>query len=266
MTDSDHLLKEHRVTVTGNLKADRTLVFVHGLGSRQEVWQNVIKPFMPDYRIVLLDTIGTASSGSAYRNLEEYADDLADICRTLDLKGSTFIGHSAGAMISVLLATRYPGLVTHLVLIGASPRYLDDLPSGYRGGFSEDDVTAVYKNAVEKFAHWSNEFANAALMAPERPELAGQFVDSLRSLPIQQFMTVLYSIFQSDHRSDLQKVTQPTLLIQSRQDFVVPLEVAHYLQQNIKQSELRIIDVPGHLPHVTRPDIVISELKRFIAH
>jgi sigma-B regulation protein RsbQ len=61
-----------------------------------------------------------------------YTDDILRICQELQLEQVTFVGHSVSAMMGVLAAAREPELFSKLILIGPSPRYIDD--AGYRGG------------------------------------------------------------------------------------------------------------------------------------
>ncbi|HEY3646433.1 MAG TPA: alpha/beta hydrolase, partial [Streptosporangiaceae bacterium] len=67
-----------------------------------------------------------------------YADDVLRMCHELELRQVVFVGHSVSAMIGVVAAVREPGQFSKLVLVGPSPRYIDD--AGYRGGFSKADI------------------------------------------------------------------------------------------------------------------------------
>ena len=60
------------------------------------------------------------------------------ISRELDLRDVVFVGHSVSAMIGILAAGAEPDRFGTLVLIGPSPRYVDD--GDYHGGFSEADI------------------------------------------------------------------------------------------------------------------------------
>ncbi|MGK5643385.1 alpha/beta fold hydrolase, partial [Streptomyces sp. URMC 126] len=73
-----------------------------------------------------------------YSSLEGYAQDVLEICRELDLRDVTLVGHSVSAMIGVLAALREPERFAGLVLLAPSPSYIDD--GEYRGGFSEADI------------------------------------------------------------------------------------------------------------------------------
>jgi sigma-B regulation protein RsbQ len=59
-------------------------------------------------------------------------------------------------------------------------------------------------------------------------------------------------------------VSVPTLIIQSRNDYFVPIDVAEYIHTHIPNSELTVINAHGHLPHVSAPEEVIAAINRFI--
>lgn len=263
-------LKRNNVVVAGNLKATRSIVFVHGFGTDQSAWTKVVAPFMADFRIILMDNVGAGKSDPnyfaqhqhKYLNIHGYANDLLEVCKALKLVDAIAIGHSAGAMACLLAAVKEPNRFARLALIGASPRYLDD--QGYHGGFTKDDIAAIYQNVTSNYSTWVNSFASAMMANPARPDLTQQFVDSIRAIPNEQMLVALCAILQSDHRNEVNKLDKPTLIIQTKFDGAVPLEVAQYLHKNIKNSELRVIDAEGHLPHISAPAEVIAALHDFL--
>jgi sigma-B regulation protein RsbQ len=198
---------------------------------------------------------------SRYLNLRGYASDLIEIGEALNLGDAVLVGHSMGAMVAALAAIERPALFARLVLIGASPRYLD--AEGYRGGFTKADWQEINLAVANNYALSADAFAPLAMDNPDRPELARYFAESIKAIPVRRGFTVLYSIFQSDYRADLPKLKIPTLLIQSAADRAVPLEAAEYLHQHIEGSQLSVIDATGHLPHVSAPEEVISAMRNF---
>ena len=70
-----------------------------------------------------------------------------------------------------------------------------------------------------------------------------------------------------DIRSQLPKITQPTLIIHGEQDKIVPLERAKELAAAIPNAELLVLEGAGHVPTLTRPgqvaDAIASFLRRF---
>ena len=159
-------LERNNVTLAGNPQARRAMVFVHGFGTDQRAWKTVAESFREDFSLVLLDNVGAGQSEPAaflqsrYLNLGGYVSDLFEVCDALLLQDAILVGHSVGAMICLLAAARRPGRFSRLVMIGASPRYLDD--EGYRGGFAEADLKALYQEVSLRYSEWADAFAPAA--------------------------------------------------------------------------------------------------------
>jgi sigma-B regulation protein RsbQ len=123
------------------------MIFAHGFGCDQNMWRFVAPAFEGDFRTVLFDHVGaggldlTAYEPAKYSNLSGYVDDLVEIARELRLKHAVFVGHSVSAMIGVLASLKAPDLFKSLVLVGPSPRYIDD--EGYVGGFSAEQIAEL---------------------------------------------------------------------------------------------------------------------------
>lgn len=269
MKHSDPIKKNH-VQVAGRIDAEHTLVFVHGFGTDQSAWHGLVDWFAADFRLVLLDSVGAGQSDPEafvqhqYLNLQAYAEDLLAVCSAVGGEGRplTLVGHSAGAMACVLAAIQQPERFDRLVLIGASPRYLND--GRYQGGFTQEDLSQVYSQVLGDYDGWVERFAPRTMANPDRPALARRFADTLRTIPANRVLTVLCSILQSDHRPDLARLSVPTLLIQSQDDVFVPLAVAEFMHRQISHSQLKIIAATGHLPHVSAPAQVAAAMREFL--
>ncbi len=98
----------------------------------------------------------------------------------------------------------------------------------------------------------------------DRPALSTQFAQCIKSIPQDRALTVLCSIFQSDHRDEIARLDVPTLLVQAKGDVAVPQAVAEYMKQHIRGSQLALIDAEGHLPHISAPAAVIATIEAFI--
>ena len=116
------------------LPTAQPLVFVHGFGCDQSMWDGVAPRFASSFRVVLFDHVGAGGSdlgaydSAKYGTLQGYADDVVEICRALGLERVVFVGHSVSAMIGVLAAAAAPELG------GSDTR----LPSPYGAGPPSD--------------------------------------------------------------------------------------------------------------------------------
>ncbi|WP_045465758.1 alpha/beta fold hydrolase [Sporocytophaga myxococcoides] len=261
-------IEKNIVTVAGNQNSEETLVFGHGFGTDQTYWRLVTKAFSEQYKIITFDNVGAgksppiAYSNNKYSQLQSYADDIIDLAENLQIKDATFIGHSVSGITGMLASIKAPELFSKHVFINASPRYLND--TEYIGGFEQSDLKDLYNKMQTNYHAWVSGFAPTFMGNPEKPELAIEFANSLASLRPDVAYTVCKAIFESDHRKDLIKFNKKSLIIQSIKDIAVPVEVGKYLNKNIKDSVLFVINADGHFPHISAPEEVIQAIKTFL--
>jgi sigma-B regulation protein RsbQ len=247
----------------------RTVVFSHGFGSDQTAWRHQEADLAEDRRLVLFDHVGAGRSDLAaysprrYQTLRSYAADLLELLAELDLEEVDYVGHSMGGMIGLLAALDEPERFRKMVFISASPRYLND--DGYRGGFEQKDIDALYEAMTGNYHAWASGFAGVAMGNPDRPELAQEFASTLCAIRPDIALAVSRLIFQSDHRADLPSLRVPTLILQTNNDVAVPREVGEYLAGHIPGAELEVIDAQGHLPHLSAPAAVTAAIRAFLA-
>jgi sigma-B regulation protein RsbQ len=260
-------LERNNVTFGGNPDG-RPMVFAHGFGCDQHMWRLVTPAFADDYRIVLFDHVGSGKSDSTaydpdrYSSLQGYTDDVLTLCAELELSDVVFVGHSVSAMIGVLAANQEPDRFGALVLVGPSPRYIDD--AGYAGGFAPEDIDELLGSLESNFLGWSSAMAPVIMGNQERPELAEELTNSFcRTDPdiARQFAGVT---FRSDNRSDLGHVRVPTLVLQSREDAIASVEVGEYVHHEIPGSTLVVLDATGHCPHLSAPGQTIAAMRSFL--
>jgi sigma-B regulation protein RsbQ len=246
----------NNVRVTG-LAGGRPVLFAHGFGCDQSMWSQVVPAFADDHAVILFDHVGagasdlTAYDRSKYGSLHGYADDVLEILEELDLRDVVFVGHSVSAMIGVLAATRDPSRFGALVLVGPSPRYLDDV--GYVGGFDQAAIDSLLDSLDSNYLGWSATMAPVIAGNADRPEVAAELEQAFcRTDPAiaRNFARVT---FLSDNRRDLKKVATPTLVVQCTDDVIAPSAVGEYVHAAIPGSELVVISATGHCPNLSDP-------------
>jgi sigma-B regulation protein RsbQ len=99
----------------------------------------------------------------------------------------------------------------------------------------------------------------------DRPELAGELEESFCSTDPQIARRFAEATFFSDNRSDLARVTIPSLIIQCSDDAIAPIEVGDYLHRHLRNSTLRVAEATGHCPHMSHPEETISIIKDYLA-
>jgi sigma-B regulation protein RsbQ len=251
-------------------RGPKAMLFAHGFGCDQNMWRFVAPAFEDDYRVVLFDHVGAGHSDTAaydrvrYGTLDGYAQDVLEICRELALEDVIFVGHSVSAMIGVLAAARDPARFEALVLVGPSPRYIDD--DGYVGGFSRTDIDELLQSLESNYLGWSAAMAPAIMGNAERPELGTELANSFcRTDPAiaEHFARVT---FLSDNREDLGLVNVPTLILQCSDDIIAPPAVGEYVHANMKHSVLVRLKAIGHCPNLSAPEETTAAIKDFLSN
>jgi sigma-B regulation protein RsbQ len=260
--------RRNNVVVAG--PADRPVVMLaHGFGCDQNLWRLVSPRLAENFRVVLFDHVGAGRSdlsawqAERYATLDAYADDVLRICRELDLRQVVFVGHSVSAMIGVLAAIREPGRFSKLILVGPSPRYIDD--ADYRGGFSNADIEELLESLDSNYLGWSAAMAPVIMGNPERPELAEELAGSFCRTDPAIARVFARTTFLSDNRADLAQVTVPTLILQCAQDAIAPAEVGAFVHDQIPGSTLVTLAATGHCPQLSAPDATLAAIASFAA-
>jgi sigma-B regulation protein RsbQ len=249
-------------------RGTQPMLFAHGFGCDQNMWRFVAPAFADDYKIVLFDYVGSGGSDlgaydpQRYASLDGYVQDVLDICHELELKNVIFVGHSVSSMVGVLAARREPELFAHLVLVGPSPRYINDPP--YVGGFERADIEGLLETMDKNYIGWANFLAPAIMKNPDRPELASELTESFCSTdPIiaRRFAEVT---FFADNREDLAHVRVPSLILQCSDDIIAPNAVGEYLHNELPGSTLRVMKATGHCPHMSHPQETVQLIQDYL--
>jgi sigma-B regulation protein RsbQ len=261
------ILARNHVTITGS--GDQTMLFAHGFGCDQRMWRLVAPAFEQDYRVVLFDYTGLGRSDVSrwspekYSTLDGYVEDLLDVCDALDLRDAVFVGHSVSAMIGILAARRRPECFSHLVLIGPSPRYIDD-PPGYAGGFQREDIEGLLDLMDRNYIGWAQALAGAVMKNPDRPELTEDLADVFCSTDPRVARTFAEATFFADNRGDLDDVQVPALVLQCTDDSIAPDSVGEYVRDHLPKATFRKLQATGHCPQLSHPDETIAAIRAYM--
>lgn len=263
-----NVAERHNIHVSG-LPDGQPMLFAHGFGCDQNMWRLVAPRFESKYRVVLFDLAGYGGSAPAaysaerYSSLDAYADDILAICDELDLRDVIFVGHSVSAMTGVLAAVRQPERFARLVLVGPSPRYIDEEP--YTGGFNESDIAELLDSLDSNYLGWSAAMAPVIVGNPDRPELGQELTASFCRTDPEIARRFARVTFLSDNRADLAEVTTPTLILQCHDDVIAPIAVGEYVHHAIAASVLVVLQATGHCPHLSNPDETFAAIDSYLS-
>lgn len=247
--------------------AGTPLLFAHGYGCDQSVWRH-ITPAFADYRVILFDHVGfgasdlSAFSKYKYRTLRGYAEDIVEICRALELRDVTLVGHSVSGVIGALATQLAPELFSALIMIAPSPCYIDH--GDYVGGFTREDIEGLLRLLDSNHLGWSNQVAPVIMGNPERPELSEELRDSFCRTDPEVARYVGRLTFLANNIEDMAKIPVRSLTLQCTQDSIAPQSVGDYMHRIMQQNTLKLMAATGHCPHLSAPEETVAAIRAFL--
>jgi sigma-B regulation protein RsbQ len=260
------LIKRNNIHLSGT--GGKVLFFLHGFGCSQLMWRYIVPSFEKEYTIILIDLVGcgasdeTAYDFNKYNTLDGYANDILEICNDLSLKEVILIGHSVSAMIATLAVNKQPAVFNKLIMLCPSPRYIND--ENYEGGFQQTDIDEMVKLLNQYYLGWAANIAPVIVGNNSQPNVTKELSDSFCNNNPEIASHFAKVAFMGDNRNDIKNIKTETLIIQSANDHIAPLQVGNYLHQNIPFSKFVVIDTVGHTPHLCNPNLVIESIRNFI--
>ncbi|CAL5360610.1 unnamed protein product [Camellia sinensis] len=235
---------------------DETVVLAHGYGGDQSMWDKIVPYLARQYRVVVFDWSFSGAVNDPnlfdpvkYSTFDAFSDDLISLLEEMNLKSSVFVGHSMSGMIGCIASIKRPELFKRLILVAASPRYIN--LKDYEGGFESSDVEQLLSSIESNFHQWASSFASR-VVDPNDPTTVDKFKNSLQRMSPEAALSTAKLIFHSDQRDMLEKVTIPCTIIQTTHDLAVPISIGYFMQKKIKaKSTVEIIDTNGHFPQLT---------------
>lgn len=239
--------------------AEKTLVFLHGLGGSIESWDNNMGHLSKKYRAVSFDLPGFGLSDKPHRKytIGFFSSFVLRAVRELKVGlPINIIGSSLGGQIAAKIAVTNPSEVCKLILIS---------PAGFTPkSFSSSAGLQKYLRIID--AHSRTEIKKA-LSETSNAQVRGNHVDMVYeriSMPGAKnaFVTALkYST--AARRININKIKSPTLVIWGKEDRVIPVRFALPFMA-MKNCQLRLLKDCGHRPHAEKPKLINEIIKRFI--
>ncbi|HEX2024601.1 MAG TPA: alpha/beta hydrolase [Acidimicrobiales bacterium] len=262
------VLVRNNVTVGGNPDG-RPMLFAHGFGCDKNMWRFIAPAFEDRFRTVVFDYVGAGGSDLSayhperYASLQGYAKDVLEICEALELRDVVFVGHSVSSMVGVLAANADPERFGALVLVGPSPRYIDD--DGYVGGFTREDIEGLLASLDSNYLGWSSAMAPVIMGNADRPELGAELTASFCRTDPEIQRRFARVTFLSDNRDDLGRVSVPVLVLQCSDDAIAPEVVGAYVHEHVPGSRFVKLEATGHCPNLSAPEETVAAIAAFLS-
>jgi non-heme chloroperoxidase len=210
------------------------IVFSHGWPLSGDDWDAQMMFFVTKgYRVIAHDRRGHGRSEQASdgNEMDTYADDLAALIETLDLRGVVLVGFSTGGgEVARYIGRHGTGRVAGAVLVSAVPPFM--LATGDNpGGVPIEVFDGIRAESIADRAQLYRDLADGPFFGHNRPgaNVSQGTRDAFWLQGMQSGHRNAYecvaAFSATDFRGDLARFDVPTLVIHGDDDQVVPFEV-----------------------------------------
>lgn len=260
------IIKRNNVTI---IEGDGpTIIYAHGFGCNKDMWRGITSEFEGKYRQVLFDYVGSGQSDLSafdvdkYSKISGYTQDILDVCEALKLTSDViFVGHSVSCSAGILASLIKPDLFRCLILVGPTPCFLNQSPE-YLGGFESEDLEELLALMDQNFIGWANYLA--PVVAGSEYGISGELSESFCSTDPLTAKIFARTTFFADNRAEFKKIVCPSLILQHKEDALVPLNVGSFMQKTMANNTYMELNVKGHCAHMSHPNLVVAAIDRYL--
>ncbi len=252
------------------------------------MYHDELYPFFLDFarshRVIFYDQRGNGRSplnfvDSSNFSVELLVDDLDKMREMWGIEKINLIGHSWGGLLAMYYAVEHPEKMKRLITVSSAPVNTDLLIQCYENQISRytptewEELQRLWDS--EKYKAGDPEVHNEAMRKAEGVLFYDQKkVDQWMEAAAFDSVTARNAVDLNDLgrgmklnitvQDRLSNIQCPTLIIHSKNDFIVPASPQLALEL-IANSELVVLDKSGHYPHVEVPKELFGVIDQFIA-
>ena len=266
----------YNIAYTDEGKADKTIIFIHGLGSYLQAWIKNVDVLKNNYRCISIDLPGYGKSSKEPHSgqMTFYAKVINEFIRDLKLENVYLAGHSMGGQISITTTLLYPNMDKGLILVDTAG--FEPFNKGQRQWFKNvmtlDGVRLTTAEAIQ------NNLATNFYRLPKDADF--MISDRMIMRTASDFTAYCYAVVQSvngmvdypvlDYLGDI-KI--PTLIFFGENDNLIPnrylnpgrtVDIARNGADKIKNSKLIMVPKCGHFMMFEKSETFNNEVKTFL--
>ena len=230
--------------------AGQPVVFISSWSANADMWQYQMAPMAAaGFRCVAYDRRGHGRSGQPSTGFDytTLADDLAAVLDDRDLRGATLVGHSMAAGEIVRYLSRHgAGRIARIVLIAPTTPFVlqtPDNPDGVPNAIFEQTRAQL----AADFPGWLADNADPFFVPETSPAMRSWVLSLSLQCSLIAALGCNHAFCETDFRTELPKISVPTLVIHGDKDASTPLELTGRKTANlIPGAELKVYEGAPH--------------------
>ena len=235
------------------------LVILHSLLADRSAFDRVAPALSKKRRVWLVNLPGYGASRPAGTSVENYADRIAALLRSLELNHPDILGNGLGGFISVALAARHGALVRRLIAAPALAAFPEPAKQPLRGlaeRVAKEGMSGALDVAIRR-------------MFPERfiaanPSVVEERKQALMRADPACFRTACLALAALDLSPVLSNIKSETLVMAGSEDATTPPALARELAAKIPQAKFRELQGCGHCPQIENPALFVQVVEEYL--
>lgn len=232
------------------------LILLPGLGLNLHIFDALTARLEKEYQCVCLDFSGDVPAAMARDcTIDSITEEVRAWLMANHIEPHCFIGHSLGGFVGMQLATRYPDLVSSLVLMSTAAQGDASLFDLFVPSEMMSPAVLLRRNMeMSVFGNFkdSEAFRDALAMQTEYSGCGKCFMPLLRA-------ATGFNIID-----ELRRIECPTLIISGREDTIATPNLAAQLASRIRSNVMITFENVGHLPQIEVPTQVSVGIMSFL--
>lgn len=231
------------------------ILILHGWGASIDTVRPIINILNNRYKVYALDLPGFGSSSEPKEAMDsfQYAEIVREFLKEMKIQKASFIGHSFGGKVSIILSSKYPDLVDKLVLIDSAGLIPKRGLKYYTKVYSFKTLKFIYR----KMFFW---IKNEKRMENFYKKFGSDDYRDSSGVMRQ----ILVKVVNENLRPLLKDIKASTLIIWGDQDDATPVYMAHIMESEIKDSGLVVFEGAGHYAYLDQYNRFTAVINAFL--
>ena len=244
------------VAISGQDNAP-VIMFSNSLGTDKDMWQPQVVAFEQQFKVVTYDTRGHGESDVIEQTtVQNLAEDVIDILNDLNIEKAHFCGISMGGMTALLLGIHHADRFHSITVANSAAKIWNE--DGWNARADTVTANGLVDLVATTHTRWFSEQFDY-----QHDALAQRTIQSLATTPALGYAESCRALAQADLSTQIQQIQIPTLVIAGAFDPVTTVADGIYMQEQIQNSELAVIDA-SHLSNIEQPELFNQALSQFI--
>ena len=229
--------------------SDTTLVFLHGWGQSMVMMEPLEQHFKPMVSTLNLDFPGFGLSAPLHDvwSIYDYADAIEALLKHLGIVNPTFVAHSFGARVALILSHRLK--TSKMILTGAA---------GLKPKLSLSTHIKIRMYKLLKIG------LRIPVLGPKLIPLKAHFGSDDYKQTQGALRQTFVKVVNQDLKELLSEITTSTLIIWGEHDDATPLWMGKFMEKKMKDAALIVYDDEDHYAYYHHMGRTIKIIEAFI--